>query len=190
MTPARRRPSPTPDGFGPARDAAMRLLAVRDRSRGDLAQRLKLRFSEEVADRVVADLAAAGYLDDLGLARRLAERFAGERGYGPARIRAELRRRGLSAQDTEAALGPADPEALRERALAAARRYLKDKAGPLDDRAVRRLAGHLERRGFPAESIRAIVTLSREGGVWEGREPRGHGSRGLQERGSRDLDDA
>lgn len=175
MTPAGRPADPDPDTFGQARDRALRLLAVRDRSRGELAARLKSRFSEQIAERVVADLAAAGYLDDPGLARRLAERFAGERGYGPARIRAELRRRGLSAADAEAAVGPDDPEAIRDRARAAARRWLRGRPEPLDARDARRLAGHLERRGFPAEAIRAIVAWSRQGRVWQGcevREPR------------------
>jgi regulatory protein len=182
--------SPTPDAFGQAKNAALRLLAVRDRSRGELAERLKAKYPADIAERVVEDLSAAGYLDDLGLARRLAKRFAGERGYGPARIRAELRRRGLSAADAEAALGPNDPDEIKDRARAAAVRWLRGRPPPLEERDARRLAGHLERRGFPADAIRAIVAWSREGEVWEGREPHGHGSRDWQERGSRDLDDA
>jgi regulatory protein len=183
------RPSPSDaDPFGAAKHAALRLLALRDRSRGELVQRLSARFPEDVAARVVEDLAAAGYLDDEGLARRLAERFAGERGFGPARIRAELRRRGLSAETAEAAVGRDDPEALLQRGLEAARRHLKRDTGPLDDPSLRRLAGHLERRGFPAGVIRAIVTLSRQGRVWQGREPSEAAPREWQERGSRDVD--
>jgi regulatory protein len=154
-TPAR------PEALRLTRAAAFRLLARRDRSRSELQSRLAARFPADLADRVVDELTQAGYLDDARLAKRLAERLADERGFGPARVRHELLRRGLPPE----AAPPPDPEAVRAAALQAARRYLADRAP--DDRTLRRLAGHLERRGFPAADIRAIVRGSREGRLWD-----------------------
>lgn len=167
MTPPGPDPAPPPsDALARARQAAFRLLAVRDRSTGELESRLLARHPPAAVARVLEELAGAGYLDDARLARRLAERYLAERDFGPARIRHELRRRGLAAAAAEAVEAP-DPEAVAAAALRATRRYLRGRPPALDEAAVRRLAGHLERRGFPADTIRGIVRRSREGRLWD-----------------------
>jgi regulatory protein len=164
-------PSAPPDAaaLGRARQAALRLLAIRDRSRRELETRLGARHPAPVVGRVLAELTDDGYLDDDRLARRLARWYAAERDYGPARIRLELTRRGLSPDAGEAALGEAEggPGALAETALRAARRYFRARPHATDERTARRLAGYLERRGFPGGTVRAIVRLSRQGRLWD-----------------------
>jgi regulatory protein len=150
------------DNLRAARAAAYRLLARRDRSRRELAERLSLKFPKAAVAAVVGGLAADGLLDDDRLARRLAERWAAERNFGPRRIRLELARRGLAPVSD---LGT-DPDAVRAAAVRAARRHLKAGAEPGDPRTVRRLAGYLERRGFSGADIRAIVRLTRQGELW------------------------
>ena len=88
---------------------------------------------------MVADLTARGYLDDEAFARHwVAIRAA--RGYGPARLRAELRARGIAAPLVAAALAGGDDDSELERARAAAR-----------------LRDHLLRRGFAASMVARVV---------------------------------
>lgn len=158
---------PDPEALGRAREAALHLLAIRDRSRRELETRLKARHAAPVVGRVLADLADSGYLDDDRLARRLARWYATERDYGPARIRLELIRRGLSPEEGSAALAEDGPEDLSETALRAARRYFRARPHGTDEKTARRLAAYLERRGFPGGTVRAIVRLSRQGQLWD-----------------------
>jgi regulatory protein len=105
---------------------------------------------------VVVDLTARGYLDDARFARQWVEARAA-RGYGPARLTAELRARGVAAALVAAALAALEPAGEIERARAAARRRLPTLRGVRGDRAVSRLRDHLLRRGFEAGVVRRVV---------------------------------
>jgi regulatory protein len=106
---------------------------------------------------VVADLTARGYLDDEAFARHwVATRAA--RGYGPARLRAELRARGVAVTLIEAALaGRHDDESELERARAVARRRLPALQRGDRARAAGRLRDYLLRRGFVASTVARVV---------------------------------
>jgi len=81
-----------------ARLVAGDLLSRRPWTTRDLAARLRRRGAPAaVAAEVVADLTARGYLDDAAFAHHWAAARAA-RGYGPARLRAELRQRGVGAK--------------------------------------------------------------------------------------------
>jgi SOS response regulatory protein OraA/RecX len=111
-------------------EVALRALRAADRSRAELDARLERQGVDESERRETLDsLERLGYLDDARTAALRAQRLA-ERGYGDAYIRADLERRGLSA---EAAL--ADLEAETERA----------------NRFASRGMGWLARRGFASE---------------------------------------
>jgi SOS response regulatory protein OraA/RecX len=111
-------------------EVALRALRAADRSRAELDARLERQGVDESERRETLDsLERLGYLDDARTAALRAQRLA-ERGYGDAYIRADLERRGLSA---EAAL--ADLEAETERA----------------SRFASRGTGWLARRGFASE---------------------------------------
>jgi len=158
-------PRHSPEALQATRAAAFRLLARRDRSKKEIRERLSLKHPPAAVAAVVDDLVRDGYLDDARLAHRLAERWAGERNFGPMRIRHELTRRGLAPLEDLAS----DPDAVQAAALRAARRCLSGRTGqadPNDPRTVRRLAGYLERRGFSGATIRAIVRLTRQGELW------------------------
>jgi regulatory protein len=105
---------------------------------------------------VVADLTSRGYLDDARFARQWVEVRAA-RGYGPARLMAELRARGVVAALIKAALAALDPDGEVERARAAARRRLPALRGVRGDRAASRLHAHLLRRGFDAGVVARVV---------------------------------
>ena len=111
-----------------------------------------------VAAEVLADLTARGHLDDAAFARHwVATRSA--RGYGPARLRAELRARGVAGSLVDAALAAQGDDEL-ERARAVARRRLPALQRADRTRAAARLRDHLVRRGYSAAVVSRVVRES------------------------------
>jgi regulatory protein len=105
---------------------------------------------------VVADLRARGHLDDAAFARQwVATRSA--RGYGAARLRMELRARGVEGALIDGALAELDAAGALERARAIAARRLTalQRSDPL--RAAARLRDHLLRRGYPGGIVARVV---------------------------------
>jgi regulatory protein len=122
-----------------------------------MAARLRRRGAPpDVADDVVADLTARGYLDDEAFARHWVAARA-PRGYGPARLRAELRARGVDTALIEAALAGVSDDGELERARAVARRRLPALQRGDRARAAARLRDHLLRRGYPASVVTRVV---------------------------------
>jgi regulatory protein len=103
----------------------------------------------EVAEDVLAEVAASGYLDDADFARRFAEDRRRLDRWGTERIARELERRGVADDLVAHAAGVHDAE----EELAAACSLLSDRlpAGLTDDRDRRRALGLLMRRGYGAE---------------------------------------
>ncbi len=133
------------------------LLSRRAWTRSELATRLRRRGApSEVAAEVVADLTARGDLDDARFARQWVETRSA-RGYGPARLAAELRARGVSVTLVRAALASRNPDAELERAREAAGRRLPSLRACSGDRAAARLRDHLLRRGFEAALVARVV---------------------------------
>ena len=111
-----------------------------------------------VAAEVLADLTARGYLDDAAFAHHwIATRSA--RGYGPARLRAELRARGVAGSLVDVALAAQGDDEL-ERARAVARRRLPALQRADRTRAATRLRDHLVRRGYSAAVVSRVVRES------------------------------
>jgi SOS response regulatory protein OraA/RecX len=134
----RRRPDPK-DPI----ELAAKSLAQGDRTRRELEQRLE-RAGIEVREREAAleTLERIGYVDDARVALSRAETLAA-RGQGDDAIRFDLERRGLAADEVEAALAALRPE--QERALELAERL---------GRTAKTLA-QLRRKGFGADSLQA-----------------------------------
>ena len=127
---------------------AGRLLAQRDLSRDRLRERLTAAaIPPEAAERVVADLERAGYVDDGRLARARAQRLA-ERGWGDSAIAERLRHDGVGAGHVEAALAALSPEHDRARQLAESCRAFD----------ARRFLARLERRGFGEDALDAAAS--------------------------------
>ena len=79
------------------------------------------------------------------------------RGYGAARLRAELRARGVATPLIEAAVAPLDRGDQLEQARRLARRRLPALARVAPDKAGARLRDHLLRRGFPGTVVAQVV---------------------------------
>ncbi len=106
------------------------------------------------ANEVLDALAAAGLQSD----RRFAEgllRARSERGYGPVRILAELRRHGIAEECIAGILDWQDPKWAERIAELRAHRF--GVGYPRDPAERARQARFLQRRGFSAEQIRRLM---------------------------------
>jgi regulatory protein len=147
---------------GAAEDAyrvAVRLLAARGRSVQEILTRLRQRgFRPDAVAEAVGRLETAGWLDD----RQFAETFArarAERGFGRARIVADLAARGVERLVAErAADGATGSESDgREQIEALARKRAAQLRGLPETVRLRRLVGFLARRGFGGSETLAVA---------------------------------
>ncbi|MEU4838208.1 recombination regulator RecX [Nocardia testacea] len=142
-----------------ARESALRLLAVRARSRAELAQRLSAKgYSSEVTEQVLDRLAEVGLIDDADFARQWVRQRHGFSGKGRRALEQELRRKGVSQEDSAAALDAVTADDEYERAAELVRRKLRSLPPGLDrEKVIRRLVGMLARRGYGHSVAYAVV---------------------------------
>ena len=152
---------PAPDGTDPAeaKTRALRLIGTRPVSRDELYKKLIAKGTSEPDARcAVSWLSDMKYIDDADYAALVAKHYT-KKGYGPARVRAELFRRGLErelAEEITAEL-PDQSEMLEE----LLRKKLK-RCGP-GTKDIRRAASAMAARGFSGDDIRAALKkLERE----------------------------
>lgn len=135
------------------RKRALALLARREHSRAELAARLAPRAESEAAlAALLEDLERRGALSDERYAEARARSLA--RKYGAARIRHELRAKGVAESLIERVA--AGDELERARAILA--RRFRAPARTLEERA--RRARFLRSRGFSHDTIRRALSLS------------------------------
>lgn len=143
-----------------AREAALRLLAVRPRSAAELVRRLRMKgYGEDVTEGVIDRLRETGMIDDAAFAGMLTRDRVRLRPQGSRRLANELRQKGVDEATARAAIRETlEGEETDERELArrAAAKW-KPRAGEELDRARRRLHGFLARRGFDGETIREVL---------------------------------
>ena len=148
-----------------ARAAALSYVADQSRTEAEVRRSLERRgFAEGVADDAVAGLLKAGLVDDTAYAEAFARsRFAG-RGYGPARIRQDLQRRGVGKAAIEAALAAlADAEDVGARARDDAETKWRSLASEPDRRKrLRKTMDFLVRRGHSFDDARSAAEAAAE----------------------------
>lgn len=147
-----------------AGEDGVRLLARKARSSGELRRELlQLGHDSRDVDAVVLEFEGSLYLDDLGLARIVAEGLRERKRASRAQIRVKLRERLLPDGVIEEVLGGLGDDEEDELLRAAA----ADRAGRLaglDRRtAERRLLGYLARRGWSGERAARIAREALEG---------------------------
>ena len=135
-----------------AREVCLRLLTLAPRTRAQLAAALRKRgIPDEAANAVLGRYEDAGLIDDAAFARAWVESRHHSRGLAGRALRAELKQRGVAADEIRAAideqLGP-DAEAGAARRLVAGK--LAATRGLPPEQRTRRLAGLLARKGYPA----------------------------------------
>ena len=149
-----------------ARQICLRLLAAGPRTQAQLAAALhRRRVPDEVAEAVLGRFAEVGLIDDAAFARAWVETRHHGRGLARRALSAELRQRGVAAEQVRAAvgtLGPQDEIATARRLVA--KRVTATRGRPLPAR-VRHLVGVLARKGYPAGLAYQVVreALEQEG---------------------------
>ena len=137
------------------RVAAMNLLARREHSRCELRDKLSRRFGQaEIIDEQLQRLAQENLQSDARFAESYV-RQSSERGYGPARLTAELRERGVAEGDILDALADAETDwwALASRVVE--KKFGQAPATDLRDKS-RRLR-FLQYRGFTSVHYRHLL---------------------------------
>lgn len=147
-----------------AREACLRLLGYRARSRRELAERLARKgFAPAVIRAAVSELEAAGMVDDDEFARAWVQERLSSSPRGSLVIRWELRRKGVEEKIIQRALEQEmGEEGELEAALRVAARHMP-RPGEGEPAGLRRLAGALKRRGFTFDVIDAVLARARRG---------------------------
>ncbi len=132
------------------RNRAALILSARPLSRRELIHRLMEKGETSAHAVSAADwLESVGVLNDLEYARSVVRHYSA-RGYGEAKLRQELSRRGICRE-----LWPEAMEESGSTALAIDDYLSRKLRDPSDPKAVRRATDGLRRRGFSWEDIRA-----------------------------------
>lgn len=135
--------------------SAMNLLARREHSVRELRNKLKRRFCDDsMIDEQIARLSRENLQSNLRFAESYARQRIG-RGYGPVRVKEELRERGASVDDIAAAM-----QELEVDWFAVASEVMLKKFGalaPSDIKEKARRARFMQYRGFIAEQYRKLL---------------------------------
>ena len=135
--------------------AALRLLACREHSRGELRRKLRPRSSDPgLLERVLDALEEQHALSD----ERFVEQYAESRrrkGFGPLRIRRELGEKGVDKDLVESWLQRNDQDWWEQLQRVACSKFGEGQPADFKERA--RRARFLEYRGFPPEQIRRFL---------------------------------
>jgi regulatory protein len=140
-----------------AREICLRQLAVRPRTRAELAKVLvRKEISEEVIAEVLDRYDEVGIIDDAAFARAWVSTRHQGRGLARRALANELRQHGVEAEVATEALESLDDETEAAAARALVDRKLRTIHGPPES-VFRRLVGMLARKGYPAgTAIRAV----------------------------------
>lgn len=140
-----------------AREICLRQLAVRPRTRAELAKALaKREISDEVIAEVLDRYDEVGMIDDAAFARAWVSSRHQGRGLARRALANELRQRGVDAEVAGAALEAVDDESEAATARALVDRKLRTVTGA-PDAVFRRLVGMLARKGYPAGTAYRVV---------------------------------
>jgi regulatory protein len=148
---------PGPDPAEVAREICLRQLAVRPRTRAELATALRRRgIAAEVAAEVLDRYDEVGMIDDVAFARAWVSSRHHGRGLARRALAAELRQRGVDSDAAGRALAQLDDETEDATARDLVARRLRTSSGP-PEAVFRRLVAMLARKGYPPGiAVRAV----------------------------------
>ena len=151
----RQRLTETENAADAVRKQALDMLARREHSGAELRVKLAAKgFPADIINDALSDLYRSGWLSD----ERFVEAFLrvrSERGYGPVRIRAELKERGIDDELIAMHLDARDSSWLRSLQAICVKRY--GAAQPADFAEKAKRMRFLQTRGFTAEQIRVVM---------------------------------
>jgi regulatory protein len=141
-----------------ARLVLLRRLERSPATRSELALLLRRRgVPQEAADEALDRFEGVGLIDDAAFAEAWVRTRSSGKGLAARALAGELQRKGVAADLVAEALATLDPEAQRTTAVELARRRVPRLSGLAGDAAVRRLAGYLARKGYPAGLSYAVA---------------------------------
>lgn len=135
-----------------AREICLEQLAIRPRTRAELATALRRRgITAEVAAEVLGRYADVGIVDDRAFARAWVTSRHHGRGLARRALAGELRRKGVGSTDVDEALHELDDDTETATARTLVERKMRAERGLIQrpDVVFRRLVGTLARKGYP-----------------------------------------
>jgi regulatory protein len=147
-----------------AMEAALRLLAHRDRSEAELAERLGRRGHDEKEIRAALERCRElGYLDDLRFARMRARSLVRSGRAVGRRLLQDLKQKGVEAQTAARVLDELDEETDEDELLEnlLQRRFADFEFADADVKQRRRVINFFLRRGFTLDRVLAILKKER-----------------------------
>src|SRR5580698_9924635 len=169
---AEEEPDLDADPEGVARQICLRMLTAAPRTQAQLADALRRRgVPEDAAAAVLARFAEVKLIDDAMFARAWVDSRHHGRGLASRALGAELRQRGVPQDDIQAALSELDPEQELATARDLVARRMRSTAGQPADARIRRLAGMLARKGYPAGLAYRVVREALEQEAGDGHAP-------------------
>ena len=157
---------PPADPVDVARQICLHQLEFAPRTRAELAAVLRRKgVDDTVADEVLGRFTEVGMIDDAVFAQLWVTSRHRGRGLAGRALQQELRRKGVDDDDIAEAVAILDPEQEAATARALVDRKLRSTTGLPTDARVRRLAGMLARKGYPAGLAFRVVrdALAEEG---------------------------
>lgn len=149
-----------------ARQICLNQLEHAPRTRAELANVLRRKgIEDDVAEQVLSRFAEVGLIDDAIFAQMWVTSRHRGRGLASRALTQELRRKGVADEAVAEAVATLDPEVELATARALVDRKLVVTRGLPTDARVRRLAGMLARKGYPAGTAFRVVkdALAAEG---------------------------
>lgn len=140
-----------------AKEFAMRLLAQRERSAGEIRQRLQQKKLGDCADEVIQSLQKIDYLNDERFARLFTRDKINLNHWGPQRIRTELFAKGVSKDIIQRTIEDAfEKEDQQLTITTLVEKKLKGKKA-ITDKERQRVWNFLIRRGFASSEISVVL---------------------------------
>lgn len=156
-TPASEDRPPAADPTDRAREICLRQLAVRPRTRAELATALRRHgIDDRVAATVLDRYDEVGMIDDAAFSQAWVTSRHHGRGLARRALGSELRQRGVAPDTIGEALDQLDPGTEAATARALVDRRLRTATGP-PEAILRRLVGMLARKGYPAGLAYRVV---------------------------------
>ena len=160
------------DPVGRARQICLNQLEYSPRTRSELASTLRKKgVEDDVAEQVLSRFTEVGMIDDALFAQMWVGSRRRSKGLASRAIGQELRRKGVDDELIAGALATLEPESEVATARALVERKLHTTRALAPEVRVRRLAGMLARKGYPAGTAFRVVrdalaaeSLSGEGG--------------------------
>lgn len=153
------------DQYFRGRDKAHRLIALRDRTRAQVKTALiGLGIEAQICDGIIGELEEQRLIDDVRYAREFVRTRSEVRLMGPHRLRRDLARLGVARSIVDEAIAQEiDGDTQEAQARSLVERKLANSI--VDEKAVRRMAGLLRRKGYDYEIVNRIAyeLLSRVG---------------------------